>query len=430
MIEKWNKVPFPFHKLDHKDHNQTHLFWMQYPKLFFLTKTLSFTFILQPLLPMAPVCNWAELDYELLYIIAKMLFLNEDFMALVAFGCVCTSWRSIWACMKEDSQRFLPHYVWLMLAEEEDDNDDGGEKKRGFFSLNQGNVRYLNFPQVTRKQCFSLIDGWLITIGEDHEVKLVHFLSHVTITLPSWSTLDGGFDLDVEFPFYILRAGLSANPSHVSDFVVFIICGTGLLAFARPGDHAWSIQWNAPVTFSDAIFYNDMVYAMDWCGNLWVCNIKNPEHTPYAVFLFPKDPSCSVTIIERVYLVGSSGKLLAVFRIGVEDHKTFDFMLYELNLSSKSWIAVRGLENKVLFVGNNSTLCVPTSEVPGCKVNSIYFTDDCVESYLDLDFLDDPKGGEDMGVYNLENKSIVPHFSGISFSCITAPLWVFPGVFP
>ena len=140
-----------------------------------------------------------------------------------------------------------------------------------------------------------------------------------------------------------------------------------------------------------------------------------------------------IGIVERMYLFESSGKLLAAFRGGVglnEDEVTYGcngFQVYELNLSEKTWMEVKSLENKALFVGHNTSLCLPASTIYGCKPNCIYFTDDCEESYIFIQY-GESKGGRDMGVYNLTDGRIEPHFKEQSLSSICPPLWIFPNI--
>ncbi|KAJ7961479.1 F-box protein [Quillaja saponaria] len=83
--------------------------------------------------------NWAELPHDLLLAIGKLLISSEDFIGSVFFGAVCTSWRSAWIEVKENS------------------------------SLPKGTIHYLNLPEAKGKQCFALPEGWVLT-DQDFEM--------------------------------------------------------------------------------------------------------------------------------------------------------------------------------------------------------------------------------------------------------------------
>ncbi|KAI4354414.1 hypothetical protein L6164_003276 [Bauhinia variegata] len=389
---------------------------------------------LHPPNPNLTMANWAELHPDLLQVIAKRLISSEAFPALTAFGGVCTSWRSAWTALKEHHQRMPPQDVWLMLAEEEEeeeeDEDEDREEKCGFFSLSKGNNRYLQLPETMGKQCFSFPEGWVITAAENFEMNLLQPITHVQIKLPRWNTLYRASYL--EFPCIILKAGLSANPSRTSDFTVFIVYGTGILAYAKPGDNAWTILRKGLRYFVEAAFYKNKIHGVDVKGRIWVCNnIGDSESESMATMVFrPRIFGKGYSWIDKAYLVESSGKLLVVFRSGVQRHRTHSFQVYELNLSEKSAVQVKDLGDNALFLGNNTSVCVNASKVHGCEGNCIYFTDDCLHQYFCDGCMGLRTGGKDMGVCDLRDGSIKQHFIGESLSNICPPFWVFPNFFP
>ncbi|KAK4843861.1 hypothetical protein QYF36_023305 [Acer negundo] len=90
------------------------------------------------------------------------------------------------------------------------------------------------------------------------------------------------------------------------------------------------------------------------------------------------------------------------------NYETYAFQIFEVDLSSNTWKEVKNLGNKALFLGDNSSFSIEVLDVTRCKSNCIYFTDDCRESYCSPDFCG-RGGGKDMGIYNIQDKSIEPY---------------------
>ena len=85
----------------------------------------------------------------------------------------------------------------------------------------------------------------------------------------------------------------------------------------------------------------------------------------------------------------------------------------------------RELGDTTFFLGANSSLSVQACQFPGIKPNHIYFTDDCFLTYLAYE----EGGGLDMGVFNLADGSIQPHYNGVSLSRFCPPTWVTPTLY-
>ncbi|KAH0703305.1 hypothetical protein KY285_017583 [Solanum tuberosum] len=83
-------------------------------------------------------------------------------------------------------------------------------------------------------------------------------------------------------------------------------------------------------------------------------------------------------------------------------------------------VETKELGDTAFFLGANASLSVQASQFPGIKPNHIYFTEDFFESYLSYE----EGGGLDMGVFNLADGSIRPHYNGVSLSHFCPPTWV------
>lgn len=60
------------------------------------------------------------------------------------------------------------------------------------------------------------------------------------------------------------------------------------------------------------------------------------------------------------------------------------------------------LADEALFLGHGHSMSVKASDFPGCRPNSIYFTDD----FLDFPPPYQPRGAIDIGVFNLEDEHV------------------------
>uniref|UniRef100_A0A5B7ANM9 KIB1-4 beta-propeller domain-containing protein n=1 Tax=Davidia involucrata TaxID=16924 RepID=A0A5B7ANM9_DAVIN len=379
------------------------------------------------------MANWVELQEDLLVLIATRLTLLEDF---VAFGGVCTSWRLAMVTTKKNFSR-LPQVPWLMLAEEEDDNNNSNSNSnfRDFYSLTKCKIHRVMLPEASGKRCFSS-QGWLLTIGKDEEVNLVHPLSRVQIQLPNLTTVSDLEEMATAaigtgemYLTFIQNVVLSCSPSSDNVVVVMVIHGAlSKLAFHKTGDDAWTTVETRMAQYLDLICYEGQFYAVDCRGRVVVCDVNGP--CPTIAQIVSMMPNGFVRLIEKLYLVESLGKLLVVSREGIQvrgddyNYGTTRFQVFELNVNNGNWAEVQSLGDRALFLGYNSSISVQADI--GCKANCIYFTDDSYESYL---FTTPNGGGKDMGIYNLLDGSIEPHFQGHSFSYVTPPLWVAPSFF-
>lgn len=147
---------------------------------------------------------------------------------------------------------------------------------------------------------------------------------------------------------------------------------------------------------------------------------------------------------EKLYLVESDEKLLVVSRNGVRidaqkdfTYGTYLFQVFEVDLETNTSVEIKDLGSRALFVGDNSSFSMEALNDSVLKPNCIYFTDDCVCSYLDITEraheigvtwyrFHPTKVGKDMGVYNLLDGTITPFIEpGFRHFDPTSPhMWV------
>ncbi|KAF8412286.1 hypothetical protein HHK36_000247 [Tetracentron sinense] len=357
------------------------------------------------------MANWSELPNDLLGLIAQRVLIYEDF---VAFGGVCESWRSVAV-----KQNFTPspQLPWLMLPEQK--NCD----TRTFFSLSKGMVHERRLPEVRGKRCWGS-QGWLITFSIDLNISLLNPFTRLQIQLPPHRTFKYHFDIyeDVEEynytpaeiqELYIYKAIVSSSPSSTTDYVVMVIHGPKIqLAFARPGDEAWTtIEETRPTRYYDVIYYKEKFYAVNSHGVVVVCDVQGPN--PTELRIIAKMPDFDT----KIYLVESAGALLVVSRYvdinivnGVFIYQTTKFRVFKPDLSKSNgeWLQLKNLGDRALFLGQSTSMSIVASDFPKCKANCIYFTDDNEEPYL----CNPEGGGKDMGIFDLEDGSFKSHYTG------------------
>ncbi|KAK4839548.1 hypothetical protein QYF36_022731 [Acer negundo] len=137
--------------------------------------------------------------------------------------------------------------------------------------------------------------------------------------------------------------------------------------------------------------------------------------------------------LGNVYIVESSGRLLVVTQqllgegiiIREKAYRTYEFQVFEVDLSTNNWTKMKGLGNKTLFQGSNSSICIE-SDGDNFKPNRIFFKD----VYMNANYVN-KKGGYHIRVYNIEDRSIEPYFLGNSSSRLTPtynfttpPTWI------
>lgn len=82
-------------------------------------------------------------------------------------------------------------------------------------------------------------------------------------------------------------------------------------------------------------------------------------------------------------------------------YKTMRFEVYRLNWDREHWERVSSLGDKMLFIGQNTSLCLAVSDFPGCMEDCIYFTDEFTRGrYHGL------PGKDDLGIFKLRDGSI------------------------
>ncbi|PON91684.1 hypothetical protein TorRG33x02_125150 [Trema orientale] len=101
----------------------------------------------------------------------------------------------------------------------------------------------------------------------------------------------------------------------------------------------------------------------------------------------------------------------------------------ELDDEKSRWVEIKSLGDAALFLGDNSSIYVCALDLVGCKPNCVYFSHDDNRTTL----FDPDTGPSDLGMYNLENKSIenftlhhVEDSALVAKMIAQPPIWVLP----
>lgn len=288
---------------------------------------------------------------------------------------------------------------WLVKIEE-----DIPDRKRLLNPLSRQQLNPLpsNFPRV-----MNLLNLRICELGQEY------VLHHVNYKPNSSSFSDAG-NLYMEKVVMILL-------NFESDFMLLTIHVSGKLALFRSGDRRWTIIKDMTSPYDDVIVYKGNFYAVDNTGRTVVVGL-NSELSLIANPVFGGD---------KKYLVESNGELLLVdmylsidtgeesLSFGEEylehlaqymSERTVRFKVYKLDEQAKSWIVLKSLGDRVLFLGDDSTFAATASDLSGCEGNCIFFVDNFFyardESPAEGD--DGILAGRDVGVYDFENGCIGP----------------------
>ncbi|XP_074336037.1 putative F-box protein At5g55150 [Apium graveolens] len=222
--------------------------------------------------------------------------------------------------------------------------------------------------------------------------------------------------------------------------IVMAIYG-GLCHLGTNRDEVWT-DVNVPShNYHDIVYHRGIFYAVDCYGGLYVCcsidhdKGRGPKGTKIA--------SIRTDVGDQKYLVkplSGSGLLLLVRHNKIMDsydkaygvgskyrtthlgskYRTTHFDVWRLDLKYCDSLEIpsctlteeNSLGNEAIFVGRGASFSVPSSKT--IKPNSIYFMDDKWQSYR-------RGGGCDMGIFDIEHRTIEPHFEGKPLDCISPP---------
>ncbi|XP_022764262.1 uncharacterized protein LOC111309488 [Durio zibethinus] len=294
---------------------------------------------------------------------------------------------------------------------------------QSFFSFDRNKLYELKLPQAYGKRCHGSPHGWIVTMDSDLQVHLLHPISQAQLNLPKLNTIRNPIGMPVAAdPFRFIHKCILLKPSE-DEFLVMVIFGPRhCLAFAKPG----FVQWKTVVGVNDVqdlALFKGQIYAICGRGRVRRFESDDPESATKIIACYPPD---DIVRVDKIYLLESSGELLAVFRNGSSNLfekrcKTKSFLVYmlqfDVNGDAEIWKRLNDIGDYALFVGEGNSWSIQSAKIPNCNSNRIYFTDDNWEQH----------GVHDIGVFYMVNQRIESlEFGSDSTRYHSRPIWFTP----
>ncbi|XP_059461282.1 F-box protein SKIP23-like [Corylus avellana] len=363
------------------------------------------------------VVDWTQLPQELLKSISDSIKIYADY---IHFRAVCHSVRS---SVPNTPRHLPPQLPWLMLPNAQSDQSDPA-----FLDLQSaGKLHHLEIPEDVSHHSFfcGSSHGWLVLLFQCPGVLLFNPLTQASLELPPFSAPSNEqsfnfLDVDINDPLgemymhtfrglivtSVRKVVFSSSPLSNNFIALAIISGCDILAYCKKGDLTWTLIPRTMFCCEDVIYFNDLFHVVDKHGALAVCDVNGAS--PIVSFINPP----LLMGGDTHYLVNSGDdELLLVTRYvdmqygdvdtnEVVSYKTLRFEVFRMNWGEPRWETVTSLGDRMLFIGENSSVSFLASDFRGCSGNCIYFTDDSDFKYYRV------HGDYDLGIFKLLDGSI------------------------
>ncbi|XP_006663579.1 uncharacterized protein LOC121055810 [Oryza brachyantha] len=403
----------------------------------------------------------ADLPDDILMDIFSLLEIPD----LMRASSVCASWRAAYGSLLRLGQYKRAQTPCLFYTSASDDD----ERVACLYSLAENKVYKLTLPDppIRRRHLIGSSHGWLVTADERSELHMVNPITGEQVALPSVATMehvkpitdDAGVVLEYELSEYwgdmvhedptihspdglrdhlYFKAFVFLEPSMGGYIVVLIHNPFHQLSFAREGDCKWTWLPPGETCYEECIYMDGLLYALTASGGIDVFDLSTGSSAiTRKVFV----GSMKCYIHENMYIVQAPwGDVLQVWReqeIAAGDNEedapewdiskilihTKNIHVYRIDMATKELVEINGLQDHVLFLGNNKSQCLSSEEYPHLKANHVYFTDD--EEDIALSVRDLPR---DIGVFNLENNSREEIAPPQLWSGWPSPIWITPNL--
>ncbi|ESQ50811.1 hypothetical protein EUTSA_v10022716mg [Eutrema salsugineum] len=361
------------------------------------------------------MADWATLPKDLLDLISKSL---ESSFDLVQFRSVCSSWRSAAEPVLDPLDTSPPGSSPI--------------RKR----LSAASILLIK-PHEPRSSEADLI-GWLVKVEEDlnggpHKVLdplcdkrhslPEHFPRALDMSKFKVRELGREFKLhyfntvgDVVESLYLEKAVVNYldSDSESYRFVLLTIHVSGKLAVFTSWDRAWTVIHDMPSPYDDVILFDGRFFAVDNNGRTVVVDFSSLKLTLAANPVYGGDKKFLIESGGEMLLVdmylsmeevdGDPGFAEAIF----ENHafymneRTVKFKVFKFVEREMSWVEVKDMGDKMLFLGDDCTFTASASDViPLCKGSSVFFNGNV--------FNEDNLGGlqdRDLGVFDFRTGKI------------------------
>ncbi|KAJ4747291.1 F-box protein skip23 [Rhynchospora pubera] len=367
--------------------------------------------------------DWSNLQDDIARLIAKKLWFYPHHRK---FAAACADWYYI---SKEVHGPFQQNSIVLLLPY------NNQSETCTLYELSDSRTYEFGLSVLRDKFIYGSSNGWVCLSDKEYKISLINLLTMQQFALPypsyALNFISGMLDTPMIESEIVTKIAVSGSPLSSNGCIIAAIMSTyEELLVCRLGDISWT-----PIVIKesklkshecwqflhDVIFFQGKIYAINDGYNLLIVDIDGANYVARDTFgpCYQSGddighPSRGEPCIEgledlyelRLYLVECYGKLLAIRRFGEEhpddSYSTQYFELFEFEESEETWRMIHGLGDRSLFVGQNGSISVSATEIPGCRPNCIYFTDDFYRGQVNWEF----GFRADNGVFCCEDGSI------------------------
>jgi hypothetical protein len=429
--------------------------------------------------------DWSSLPEDLLLIIMAAL----DIPSLLRSGTICTSWHDACStfrrlrrlspkqapCLLYACDDFGPNHAALYCPSTNTTfHVPFPHHNRGRFFSSNGWV--FASDGVADPYLLNPITGALATLPSVKTLPCIEI---------SWGDDGNLSEEDIEWAQdnVYWRVAISAVDNAATCTVLLVHLPGQMLSFAKPGDEQWTLI-SGDLCLED-VCYNDknsLFYGLCTDGSVYVFNLSEPKPAMTRIM-------CGVTNFANPnkYLTFTpSGELWQVWRIwneglahtqikphwtykdvlrftaqdcvdfiGRDDEEkprddeekpgdletdeeedngkpwlkiavtTSELLIFKVDIDRQKLMELRSIGEHTLFLGYNSTVCLPSLDFPTFKPNCAYITDDCSHFGQIV--------RRDIGIWNFEKKNLQnlreawPNL--FPWLDLLAPIWITPSLF-
>lgn len=368
--------------------------------------------------------DWATLPKDLLNLISKSL---ESSFDLLQFRSVCSSWRS-----SAEPKPPLPTHHLPILP---DNGTSLFPDSAVGFRLSQRSILLVKPHKPPINESADLF-GWIVKIEEDaappRKVTLLDPMSEARRSLPDRfpRSLDTS-DLEIrelgrEFKLhYFNTVGDIVNSLYLEKavvryldscrkFVLLTIHVSGKLAVFTSWDRAWTVINDMPSPYDDVIVFEGRFFGVDNNGRTVVVDFADLKLELVASPVYGGDKkflieSCGEMLMVDMYLSmeevdGDPGFGEEVFEHHAVfmNERTVKFKVFKFVEREKSWVEVKDLGGKMLFLGDDCNFTASASDLlPSCGGSCVFFNGN-VFNEDNLEAMQD----RDLGVFDFRSGKI------------------------
>ncbi|KAK1270867.1 hypothetical protein QJS04_geneDACA006018 [Acorus gramineus] len=305
--------------------------------------------------------DWSGLPEEILLSIAtRMDHLSE----YIRIGAVCKSWRSALLVRPPPLHLRFP-FLLVYYGMWRDD---------AFYSPLERKLHPMKIPHRRRPKTrlgSSSSDGWVCIVHDNVDLYLHNPFSGAVVLLPPL-ICDDYFE-------YARKAVWSAEPTD-PNCIIALLCNR--VYYCRPGDARWKVLNTSLEFVPDAIFFNENLYMLQpWCGRI----VAIDPHQGREMTMAMRPDGFLQGMDKLLHLVAGPSAPMLVVRHMKNEHETTWFEVFRVDGTLKKWVKTKSLDEGMLFLGMDNSIWFSSSNLKGCKGNSIYFIDHDI--YFLVDYL-------------------------------------------